>query len=199
MFYRVVRFLVTVYLKIFNRWEIEGHDNIPVEGPVVIVANHVSQWDPLFMGCSMKRTIHYMAKEELFRIPIFKQIIVGMGAFPIKRGKVDRNALRTAAKYLEEGEILGLFPEGTRSKTKEMLPFQQGAALFALRSGSPIVPVGLNGTKKAFPKSLRGKIKVKIGKPMLYPDIYGKKIKEEDLNRVTQDMVVKVTELLEHK
>lgn len=199
MFYRIIRALMAIFLAVVNRWEIEGEENIPCNGPLVIVGNHVSQWDPLFLACSIKRSIHYMAKEELFKIPLIKQIILGLGAFPIKRGKFDRNALRIASKYLEDGEVLGLFPEGTRSKTGKLLPFQQGAALFALRSRAPIVPVSLIGTKKAFPKSLRGKIKVKIGKPLVYPDIYDKKIKEDELNRVTQDMVKCINEMLENE
>lgn len=190
--YRIVRGLLRIYLKLFNNWVIEGHTNIPAIGPVVLAANHISLWDPIYVGCSTKRVVHYMAKEELFKPLGLKQLITALGAFPIKRGKADRNALRLAAKYLEDGEALGLFPEGTRSKTKEPGPFLPGAALFALRSGAPIVPIALIGTERIF----MGKIVVRIGKPLTYPEYYGGKISEEVLDRVTQDYRQRILEML---
>lgn len=181
--YKVVRGLLRIYLKLFNNWVIEDAENIPESGPVVLVANHISLWDPVFVGCSTKRVVHYMAKEELFKTPGLKQLVTGLAAFPVKRGKIDRNSLRLAAKYLEDGEVLGLFPEGTRSKTKEMGTFLPGASLFALRAGAPIVPIALIGTGKIF----LGKNIVRIGQPLSYPEYYGGKIGEEILTKVTQD------------
>ncbi len=188
MFYYIIHKVIFIFIRIFNNWEIEGQENLPTTGPVVVVANHVSLWDPPVLACSIKRPVRFMAKEELFNIPVLGKIIKLLNAFPVKRGKIDRNALRMAAKCLENGEVLGLFPEGTRSKTGKLLPLQPGSALFALRAGSPLVPVGLKGTKTAFPLTWRGKIKVKIGKPLVYNDLYGKKINEADLQRVTEDI-----------
>lgn len=194
--YSVVCNILRVYLWLFNSWKVEGRENIPQRGPVVLVANHKSLWDPIVLGCSTEREIHFMAKEELFRIPVFGKFISLLKAFPVKRGKVDRNALRIAAKYLEEGEVLGLFPEGTRSKNAELLPFQQGAALFALRSGAPIVPIGLIGSKSVFPLSIRGKISVVVGKPLIYTELYSQKIGEPELARVTKEMEETIGKLL---
>lgn len=188
MLYRLVRALVAIFLRIFNRWEIEGQENLPATGPVVLVANHVSQWDPLFLACSVRRTIHFMAKEELFKVPLLGQFLSLVESFPVKRGRVDRHALKMAAHYLEKGEVLGIFPEGRRSKTDKMLPFQPGAALFALRSAAPIVPVGLTGTKTSFPLTLRGRIRVKIGKPLSYPELKGAKLNEETLEQVSSEV-----------
>lgn len=196
MIYRIVRDIISVYLKLFNKIDVEGAENIPQEGAVVLVANHVSQWDPLVLGGLVKRAIHFMAKEEVFSIPLLGKLVPYLGAFPVKRGKADRNALKMAAKYLQEGEILGLFPEGTRSKGGSLLPFQPGAALFALRSSAPIVPVGLIGTKTTFPLTLRGRIKVIIGEPLIYPELYSGKIREEDLTRVTEDVKGRIEEIL---
>lgn len=194
--YRAVCNVLRIYLRLFNSWEIEGRENIPQKGPVVLVANHKSLWDPIVLGCSINRDIHFMAKEELFKIPVFGKFIRLLKAFPIKRGRVDRNALKLAARYLEEGEILGLFPEGTRSKTPDLLPFQQGAALFALRSGAPIIPIGLIGTRSVFPFTFRGKIKVVIGKALIYSELYSQKIGDPELTRVTNEMAESIGEML---
>ncbi len=183
IFYRIAWVIVRTYLFIFTRIKVEGRENIPQSGPVVFVGNHPSLWDPVYMAITTKRVVHYMAKEELFHKAGLKQLVTALGAFPVKRGKIDRNSLRTAAKYLENGEVLGIFPEGTRSKNNQMRPFLPGAALFALRSGAPIVPFALKGTEKIF----GGRIKIKIGKPLVYPEYYKGKIGEEILDRVTQD------------
>lgn len=196
MIYHIVRELVKYFVILFNRWEIEGLENIPPSGPVVLVANHVSLWDPPVLACSVNRVVHFMAKEELFKIPLLGWLLPALQCFPVKRGKADRNALRLAAQYLEKGEVLGIFPEGTRSKTQQLLPFQPGAALFALRSGAPIIPVGLLGTKTTFPLTLRGHIRVRIGKPLTYPGLEGAKIGNEDLERVTSDIFAQISQLI---
>lgn len=195
MFYYWIHKLVFIFIRTFNSWKIVGKENLPSSGPVVLVANHVSLWDPPVLACSIKRPVCFMAKEELFKIPVLGKIIDLLNAFPVKRGKMDRNALRLAAKCLDNGGVLGLFPEGTRSKTDELLPLQAGSALFALRSGSPLVPVGLTGTRTSFPLTWRGKIQVRIGKPLVYNELYGKKINEADLQRVTEDIRQELTKL----
>lgn len=197
MFYYFARWVVSIILKLFNRWEIEGQENLPATGPAVIAVNHVSYWDPPVVGCSVKRMVHFMAKEELFHIPLFKYIIRNLECFPVRRGQADRNALRLALKYLKEGEVVGIFPEGTRSKSSEMLPFGEGTSLIALKGGAPIVPMALIGTRKAFPASWRGHIIARIGKPLIYPELYGAKISNEDLKRVNADLTNAIKTMLE--
>jgi 1-acyl-sn-glycerol-3-phosphate acyltransferase len=197
MFYYFARSICAKYLKIFNKWTVEGKENLPSNGPVVMVGNHNSLWDPLVIGCSIDRPIHFMAKEELFRIPIISKLVIEkLCAFPVKRGQADRNALRIASELLKKGEMLGMFPEGTRSRTGELLSFHPGAALFALRSSAPIVPAALIGTKTTFPNSLRGNIKVRIGKPLAYTDLYNKKITAEDMERVTSEVMECIRQLM---
>lgn len=195
MFYYFAKYILWVILNIFCKIEVEGLENIPKEGPVVVVANHRSFWDPVVLGIILNRKVFMMAKEELFNIPILKNIIRGMGAFPVKRGKPDRNALRIAAKILEDGSMLGLFPEGTRSQTDELLPAQPGAALFAMRSKAPILPIGLNNTKAIF-KKFRPSVVVNIGNVLVYPEIYDSKASSEDLEIVSQDMMKSIKKLL---
>lgn len=192
MLYTILKNLCKLYLVVFNNWEIKGKKNIPPEGPVILVGNHVSLWDPPILACSVDRKVNFMAKDELFRIPILGKLISLVGAFPIKRGKPDRNALRLADKLLYNGEILGLFPEGTRNKTEELLPFHPGTALFALRAGAPIVPMYLQGTGTTFPLTLRGKIKVNIGKPLYYEELHKRKITSPDLEKVITEVRMKM-------
>jgi len=196
IFYTIIRKIFVIYLTLFNRWFIKGKENIPENGPVVIIANHVSYWDPVIFACSVHRPVHFMAKEELFKVPLFGRIISALYAFPIKRGQTaDRNALRIATKLLKNKEILGLFPEGTRSKTGDLLPFHPGAALFALRASAPIVIMYIHGSKTTFPLSLRGNIKVIIGKPIVYEDLLEKKFTSEDVERVTSDIMEEMRRL----
>lgn len=197
MYYRFARFVVLLFLRLFNSWVIEGGENLPANGPAVLVANHVSLWDPPVLGCSVKRKVHFMAKEELFQIPVIGRIFPLLECFPIKRGKMDRNALRIAAQYLEKGEVLGIFPEGTRNREKSgLLPFQPGAALFAIRSGVPIIPIGLIGTRTSFPLTLRGRLRVRIGKPLVYPEMYGQKLSHEELERVSGELAEQISILI---
>lgn len=192
VFYKCARFIVRLYLKIFNRWRVEGLEYIPESGPAVLIGNHVSNSDPIVMACASNRIVHFMAKEEIFKIWGLKQLVSLLGAFPIKRGKIDRNSLRIAAKYLEDGEVLGIFPEGTRNKSKELGRFLPGASLFALRAGAPIIPMALIGSQRIF----FGKITVRIGQPLTYPEYYGGKIGEEILDKVTGDCREQVRKLL---
>jgi 1-acyl-sn-glycerol-3-phosphate acyltransferase len=137
-----------------------------------------------------------MAKEEIFRVPLLKFILPYLKCFPVKRGKADRNALRTALKHLASGEIIGIFPEGTRNKGAGLLPFEQGSALIAIKAGAPIIPIGFIGTKKAFPASLRGNIEVRIGKPLYYPELEGAKLTNEDLDRVNKEIIESIKTLI---
>ncbi len=151
-------------MKVFYRLEVKGGEYLPSKGPVICVANHASLVDPIVVGCSLKRPVHFLAKEELFRIPVLSWIIRRLGAMPVKRGAGDRGALRSALKVLEEKKVLGLFPEGTRYRDNTLHPLRPGAAMLALETGACILPVLISGTHRmklfSFPK-----IKVAIGPP----------------------------------
>lgn len=148
--YKVGKFLFTVILYPLYRIKVIGKKNIPKEGPVIICSNHISNLDPPVVGITSGRNIHFMAKEELFKNKFFGKILRNVNAFPVKRGMKDRNALRGGLKILEENETLGLFPEGTRSKTGEVGQGLAGAGFFALRSEAWIVPCAIIGPYKPF-------------------------------------------------
>ncbi len=166
MFYIIVRGLFRIIFKIIFPVQIIGTDNIPVSGPVIICSNHISWWDPPLMAAINFRPSTFMAKEELFKSYISGKVISGLGGFPVKRGVPDRKAIKTALENLNQGKVLTLFPEGTRSKTDQLLKPLPGAAYIALKSKAPIIPVAIKGPYKVFKK-----VKVKIGRPIYAEDV----------------------------
>lgn len=161
MAYRLVQLLFRLLLLLLRRWKVYGAENMPAAGGVVIVSNHASYWDPIAVACAFDRKVHYMAKSELFQIPLLGPVIRSLGAFPVRRDRSDRSAIRTAVSYLQEGEVVGVFPEGTRSKTGELLKPHLGAAMIAQKAGVPILPVALSGTRGVW-----GKVAVRVGTPL---------------------------------
>ena len=146
-------------------WNIQGVENMPAEGPVILAINHQSIWDPLVVASSLPRKVSFMAKEELFSIPVLGKIFSKLGAFPVKRGKGDMNAIRQSLAILKEGRVLGLFPEGTRSKTGEIQKGLPGMVLLMEKSKASVVPIKVFGTRNLLTKGW-GNIAVMVGKPM---------------------------------
>ncbi|MFC4302761.1 lysophospholipid acyltransferase family protein [Cohnella boryungensis] len=152
MLYLTARAILRVIYYLLYRLEARGIDNIPREGPVVLCSNHKSLQDPITLGVWVPRKVHYMAKEELFRIPIFGRAIRAVGAFPVKRGGVSKEAIRTAITLLQGGNVMGIFPEGTRNETVGM--GKRGAVTMAARAKAIVVPVALVGEYRLFRKML---------------------------------------------
>ncbi|MBC7325589.1 MAG: 1-acyl-sn-glycerol-3-phosphate acyltransferase [Moorella sp. (in: Bacteria)] len=159
----MAKFVCYLFLRFFCRWEVLGRENFPREGPVIVVANHISYLDPVAVGVASPRTVRFMATEELFHIPVLKWIIRGLYAFPVRRGRSDRMALKAALEILHNGQVLGMFPEGTRSREGRLLPFQHGAAILSLKTGAPLLPVALINTNRAWRGS---RVKVVFGSPI---------------------------------
>jgi len=172
-FYSFLVRLLGILFKVFYRFSVSGKENIPKDGPVVFVANHTSYLDPIVLGVAvLPRQVHFMAKEELFEGRILRPIIEKLGAFPVRRGKYDRQTLKSSLKVLSKGEALALFPEGKRYRLADgkLGPLRKGAAFIAIKSGALVVPIGIKGTEKVFSEGSSiprfPKIKVKIGKPL---------------------------------
>lgn len=171
MVYRISKFIVGMVLRILYGFRVEGMHHEPASGPLLIVCNHVSDLDPLIVGATLRRRVHFMAKIELFRPPLLRWWITACGAFPVRRGEADRQAIRTARTILEKGGALVMFPEGTRgSHLHDLRPPEPGAALLALRTGAAILPVALVGTDAVLPKGARrlsrGTIRMRVGPPI---------------------------------
>lgn len=152
--YALGQFICRVFLRLFFRPKIIGKENIPFDKGVLLCSNHINNLDPPLVGAFLKRQTRYMAKAELFEKPILKSLLPKLEAFPIKRGTSDRQAMRKGLKLLKEGEIVGVFPEGTRSKDGILGKGMAGVGFFALRSDADVIPCAVIGTYKPFSKLL---------------------------------------------
>ena len=194
MFYSVVRAIGGLLLKIFWRMEVIGIENLPERGGAIIASNHVSYLDPIVLGASTKRKIHFLAKKEVFN-NIFSSIFLkNLNAFPVDRKKIDMHAFKKTISILEGGGVLGIFPEGTRSLNGELQELKLGVVKIAMKVGVPIIPVGIIGTHKiyphgkTFPVLFKNKITVYFGAPQYFDkhNIKDKKYQKEALNVISQ-------------
>ena len=165
MGYKIVRAVLDFIFFVIFRLHVEGRENVPQTGAIIVAPNHKSDWDPPLIGVAFNtRIIHYMAKEELFKNPFLGWLIRQFGTFPVKRGTVDRTAIRQALRELKAGNPLGIFPEGTRIRREGLGRFHSGMASLALMTGTPVVPVAVIGSRRMPHK--KGPLAVLIGKPV---------------------------------
>lgn len=187
--YLLGKTLVRIYSRIILRTRIIGADNIPADGPVVIMSNHISLLDPPLIGAAISRKIHFMAKEELFKNPLIGWVLKQLGAFPVKRGSGDTKAFKQALKVLRSGGVLGVFPEGTRYPEGKLGKPHGGSAAIALRGGARIVPAAIKNIKT------RGRPVVIFGKPL---DISQEgKISREERQEIAEKIMAEIANLLE--
>lgn len=175
-YWSTMLFMRLALLLLAGRWQVQGGHHVP-HGALIVVANHLSFLDPPLLGASLPRRLVFMTKEELVRAPVFGVAVRAFGAFPVRRGAPDREALRFAFSVLEKGQALALFPEGTRNPRGELQRGHPGIALLALRAGVPILPVGICGTERVQKMSRvfsRPHILVNIGPPFKLPSPEGK-------------------------
>ncbi len=192
MLYCFARTMFVLMFKYFCKWEVKGLDNLPLDGPVILIANHTSYWDPVVLASISERPVHFMAKSELFKIPIFGYVVKRLNAFPVDRKKSDRAAIRAATTVLNEGKVLGMFPEGTRIRTGELGEFKMGASLLATKTGAKIIPVALINTRNIFSKGLFRKFQVIIKEPYIIEQNKDKKVTSRRLQEVTQEIKAQI-------
>ncbi len=178
------KFLVSTIFYPLYRVKVIGKENFPEEGGVLLCTNHIDNLDPPVVGMTCPRTVHFMAKEELFNAPILKTILPKVQAFPVKRGMSDREAFRTALKLLRGGKVVGMFPEGTRSKTGELGKGLAGAGFFALKGDADVMPCAIIGPYKPFRT-----LQVVYGKPIEMAPYRERKASAEEVTEVIMNEI----------
>lgn len=177
MYYRIVKTIIRLIYGLLAHIEIVGAENVPQKGPCIAICNHLSRFDPPLLLIAVPLRMTVLAASKYRRHPIFGPFLSSMGAIYVRRGEIDRQALRACLDVIEEGGIIGMAPEGTRSPTGALQEGRTGVAYLASRAGVPILPVAVTGTEK-LPASLkrlrRGRVKATIGKPFTLPATEGK-------------------------
>jgi 1-acyl-sn-glycerol-3-phosphate acyltransferase len=168
--YTIIETILRPIFMAVYRVRITGREHVPASGPCVLAANHVSVMDGFFLGVAVTRQVRFMAKAELYRVPGIKQILVAAGAFPVERGADAGRAVAAGVKLLEQGAVIGLFPEGT-SLPDQKRGYKRGAARLALATGAPLIPVALVGTHLTLePRTHRirlPRVRIVIGEPLI--------------------------------
>ena len=167
MFYVFCRGVLKLLFKIWLRLEVRGEENIPASGPVVVAPNHISLLDPPVAGVAASRQIYFMAKEELFQYPVFSQTIRALGAFRVRRGRVDLQAIKYSLSLLKAGRVVSVFPEGHISKTGARQAPRSGAFMIAASTGAEIIPALIEGSDlqrhRGWPK-----VRITFGRALVY-------------------------------
>jgi 1-acyl-sn-glycerol-3-phosphate acyltransferase len=173
MFYWVIKLLAWPFRQFYFRAEAEGVENLPVDGGVIVVANHASFLDAGVLGSVLPRKIHFVVLSRMLKLRRLRWFYIGMETIAVNRDAPEHAAVRRSLQVLRGGGVLGIFPEGGRSRSGELGNAQEGAALLAQKSGAPVVPVGISGAYEAFPPGSRfprpRKIRARVGAPFYYP------------------------------
>lgn len=191
--YEMLRGFVIFVFTIIARVSLRGRYNVPRKGPFIIASNHLSWSDVPLIPAYLPGKVVYMAKEETFSGSI-GWLVRFLGAFPVKRGEADRQSLRAADVQLKKGNVLIIFPEGTRSRDHAMAKGHAGLGMIALRSGVPVVPVAIWGSEDSF-KKFGTRITISYGEPMLLKP-KGTKITREDIDNATEAVMLRIASML---
>src|SRR5262249_55390982 len=191
-FYAFARVVVRLLVPLVAKLHTEGLENIPREGAMILASDHIAWFDIPLVSLRVPRITHYMAKIELFGIPVLGGMLRWLGAFPVRRGEGDREALRTAQRVLEEGRLLIIFPEGHRSGG-HLIEGKSGVALIALRAGVPVLPVAVFGTDHIRTGFRLGpfapRVTVRYGKPFRLEPETGRYSRDDVVNGINEIML----------
>lgn len=192
MMYAFGKMMTMWYVRLMFRIRYSGLENIPSTG-FILVSNHRTNYDPLLIAHPVPQKIHYMAKVELFRNKLAAWILRNVGAFPVSRGSGDQSSLYTAKNILHSGEVLGMFPEGTRSKTGKLLRPRSGVALIAGQTGADILPCAISFGEKL---SFRAPIHVRYGKLLTAEELAIDPEKPSSMREASKRIMAEIAALL---
>lgn len=194
-----VRWLVRVFFfRLGGGFRSIGAENIPASGPVIVAPNHMSNADPPAVACGARRRMRFMAKIEMFNSP-FAWLFRSLGAFPVRRGEGDTEAIRLSMQMLEEGEALVVFPEGNRGDGITLSPLSRGVAMLAKKSGAAVVPAGIVGSQKKMPRGQAvprfAKVTIVYGKPFTYAEVATASSEKENRELFAKELEKRILDL----
>lgn len=197
MLYWLARSALWIFTHLICRYRVKGREYIPMKGPLLVVANHLSWYDPILLGVVLPRRVWFFTKIEIFLWPIVGLLCRLTGQIPVHRGKSDRSALQKGLAYLQEGKALMIFPEGTVERQEQMMAAHTGAAMLVLRTGATVLPVAHRGTRRIL-RSLRvwfPRVDIQIGKP--YTPVLPRGVSNKvALQLITEDIMIRIAEML---
>jgi 1-acyl-sn-glycerol-3-phosphate acyltransferase len=193
--YGLIRYLLKPMVKIVFGLKVEHSERFPEKGGIIVAPNHVSNFDPVMVGVASPRQLHFLAKAELFKIPVFSTLLRKCNSIALHRKAADRNALVSASRVLNDCHPLLVFPEGTRSKTGEIQQGKRGIGMLAIKSRVDVLPVYISGTFRLLPFLWTRRVVVRFGQPIVIEpflmlrtssrELY-RKIGEETMNRIKE-------------
>jgi 1-acyl-sn-glycerol-3-phosphate acyltransferase len=187
MLYAIGKWFFRIFFSTIYRVRSSGQHHIPEQGAVILCCNHISLWDPPVLGTFANRKVHFMAKSELFQLNLLNKLFTSLGAFPVKRGGVSKESIRTALALLETDAMIGIFPEGTRSNAGGT--GQKGAANLALKSQATVIPVAIVGPYRIFRT-----MEIIYGSPV---DVSEFQNTSDDLEKATEKIMISIRSMHE--
>ena len=202
MLYAILRTIALALMRLYFRLERRGGQHVPLTGPLLMVSNHVSLLDPPVVGAAAPRPLYFLAKEELFRVPLLGRLIYAVNSRPVRRDGSDVRALKTALRLLGEGKAILIFPEGTRGRGGRLGEGKPGAGMLAVMSGAAVVPVHVSGTERALPRGRAlprpAKVRVAFGPPLHFKPGTGD-TRKESYREASAEMMRAIAQLGDHQ
>ena len=193
--YHLLKIMFIAIYRVIFRTNVSGTENVPLEGPVILAANNMSYWDPPLVGSFSPRTVNYMAKVELFQVPLLKYVMTTTRCIPVRRGTGDSDAVKAAVKGLKNDACITLFPEGTCSRTGKLLPPQPGVALIAALTKAPVVPIAILGTNRILANGgIFPKLRIRYGEPIYF---HGNRRSKDDLVTFSEEIMSHIADMQE--
>ena len=193
--WKLAQTLVRIWTSVRFELKVYGVHNVPRDGPALIISNHQSYLDPAVLGAQLRRPMSYLAKSELWDNKFFGWLITHLYAFPVKQGAGDVGAIKETIHRLQEGHLLNIFPEGSRTEDGHLLPIQPGVATVIRKAGVPVVPAVIDGSFLAWPKGKKipgpHPVRILIGKPVMLGHMDRKQIVAE-VERLFREMLAEL-------